>query len=328
MSSLSISSSSSSSSSLSGTEGSQPKAAFRRFSAPPVGDTSQNITTSSIGSTFSTHVLRPSLPPLPGPKTTPQTYLSIGIKPKPPYTIHYFYPASSSTKTTPIPIASSDTHLLTVPLRRNRSNSEPTSHPTPIATFTNSSSSSTSDALGRDLGRESKENKEKEKRLLRDSATRCYQKMQWADDYIQLRYPEDYLQRAITLYREVVQIQNHIQTPHVKPYFTLVKLLLQVADPINNTEILQILDRIIQGHFSVWEKVNAYMKKAEIFKKSSDTIHMDLALACWQQAKVLIESQNSDEDEMTRKVYLKACRSYTKEMAKKKQTIEHYTTAL
>jgi len=173
---------------------------------------------------------------------------------------------------------------------------------------------------------EPKENKETEKRLPRPKVPSSYLKLAWADKLMQAQQPKGYLQQAINLVREVVQSEERNKTPRVILYLKLVDLLSKTNKPVENTDIIPILDSVVNGHFSVWERVDALLKKAQIFKQIHDCSQMASAIACWVKAKELVEMQTSLEDEMRKAVYISYCKKEIRLMQKQQTTIREWTT--
>jgi hypothetical protein len=322
------SSSSSSSSSLSSmNRSSKYTYAHRRFSAPHVENPSSSASITQVAKEKIKPLFSLPLPPLPASKknttSCPQN------PPHHPQVIHYSFSDSRTiTRLTP-PTHSLNSSLLAAPLTRNRSHSDPScvilheiSDEESVTVLTSGSSSS---SVAR-MVRESKENKETEKRFSRVKVLTSHQKLQWADQLMAAKEPKGYLQQAITLVREVVQSEESSKTPCVTPYLKLVDLLSKTKKPVENTDIIVILDHMIDGHFSVWERVDALLKKALVFKTIHEASQMATAIACWQRAKLLMQDQTSLEDEMRKLAYTAHCNKEIRKMKKQQTTIETWTT--
>jgi hypothetical protein len=148
--------------------------------------------------------------------------------------------------------------------------------------------------------------------------------MQSADALLTTTNSDD-LQKAIKIYRNVMESENRSTIPWVEPYFKLINLL--APDPLNQEEIVSILDGIVvNNHFVVWIKINALMKKAKLFEKSHHSPDIDKAIACWEKVLELLKPLTNAEDEIPKSVYGGACQRSIKKMNKKKETVDQYTT--
>jgi hypothetical protein len=254
---------------------------------------------------------------------------SLTSPPLPPPPISVFSSSSSSSDT----ISSPHEHYYTVfthfsdsldppTLRRGRSSSEP-HHSTASAVTNASSSSSTTSKHYTYHRREPTETKRTKAAKPRDASLLCFLNLQQAEEYLRKK-PIDYLGKAIAIYRQVIKSQAQEKNPWADPFFKLVDLL-QMSGAGNNDEIFSILDTFENCPFSTWEKVDALMKKAEIYKKNHEYGEMEPAIGCWQKAKeYLSKYQPSAADKIRKTVYLEYIRIAIKKLHNDKKKVDKY----